>query len=242
MPKLLRLTAALIMLILCATAAAAAEDILDITLTRGERWTIPAERTGKCVISDETVVTLEDGQLIGLRPGRAEVRITGEQDTLLRILVLYTEAVQSAEEDTQPQESVPAHPASDYRYYTVSDGDEADDSTAGDQDIVHEDEPIIEADTSESSEIMDQPSADATAEDIEPETETNEATELEQPDEAQTSADTAYTETDITIQSYDRAAVPDAINTVIDFTIDEWRTAANKTFSRAGSKNKYSFW
>ena len=36
--------------------------------------------------------------------------------------------------------------------------------------------------------------------------------------------------------------MPDAINTVIDFALDEWRVADNKTFSRAGSKNKYSFW
>ena len=231
MPRHLRLTAALILLALCFTAAAFAEDILDVTLSRGEHWTIPAERAGKCVISDETVVASSDGQLVGLKPGRAEVRLSGSQDTLLKVLVLYTEAAQPADEDALTADGTAAK-ATDYRYYTVSDGDEEDEDAPGAEDP----SPEGDADVPDATDAEEQP----TAEDAPIGNAAEESPDTAAAGEPQPEA--AYTETDVTIQSYDRAAVPEAINTVIDFALEEWRTAENKTFSRAGSKNKYSFW
>ncbi len=239
MTKLLRLAAALILLTLCFTVTATAEDILSITLARGERWTIPAGRTGTSDISDKSVVALEDGQLVGLKPGRAEVRISGEQDTLIQVLVLYTAAAQPAEDDDQ--DSTPAHPTSDYRYYAVSDSDDTEDDApdAPVADPEDETEPSADASVSDATKSETLPAPETPSTDSSP---AAEDAEEKSPKEPEAPVDSAYTNTDISIQSYDQSAVPAAINTVIDFALDEWRTAANKTFSRAGSKNKYSFW
>ena len=208
----------LFLILLCFSSAAAAEDLLDVTLAHGERWTVPADRAGECTISDPEVVSYENGQLTGLRPGRAEVRMDGYVPTVFRVLVLFAE--------TDEAEAVPApEQHTDVRLYAVSDGDEAEDEV---------EPPLDEADY----EAL-QPDAEA-----EP-TQEPEAAETENgPLEAASEADapTAQVSGDPSQQSYDRSAVPEAINTVIDFALNEWREADNKTFSRAGSKNKYSFW
>ena len=222
-----RLTAA-VLLILCLAPAALAEDAFDVTLARGERWTIPEDRLGGCAISDETVVSLDAGQLVGLRPGRAEVRLSGEQPTLLRVLVLYAEAEPAVETDG---ESAPPAAQTDYRYYAVSDTDDEDEPAEQAQDI----EPAS-TDSAEPADVPEDEEAEAADE---PQTEPE---ALPEEPAADAGADAAAASDDLTVQAYDRSAVPDAINTVIDFALNEWREAGNKTFSRAGSKNKYSFW
>ena len=231
MNKFLRYAAAfLLIMLLCSSAVA--EDMIDVTLAIGEHWIIPEDRLGECTISNDTVLKLEEGQLIGLAPGRAEVRISGERDTLLRVLVLFAEAA----EETEADESASAvQPASDYRYYTVLDESDTEDeppSGPDDEDDVTGDIPAKEPPASETA-AAPEPAPSPDAEPLNP---TEAAPEPQQQESA------ADISTDITIQSYDRSAVPNAINTVIDFAVDEWRAAANKTFSRAGSKNKYSFW
>ena len=80
MAQILRRIAALAALaaLICLIAVPApAEDVIDVTLAAGERWTVPADRLGSCVISDESVLRLEDGALVAVRPGRAEARMSG---------------------------------------------------------------------------------------------------------------------------------------------------------------------
>ena len=216
-----RIFAAILILALSIASGSLAEDTIELNLARGERWTIPENRLGTCRIADGTVVALEGGELVGLKPGRTEVRLSGETDTLLRVLVLFTEAAPDPDAD-------PAEPAqvTDYRYYAVSDTEEDDDTPAETPaPELPAEEPGTGADESSETE---QPAAAEPAAEKEPEPDTTPAG----------SEDSA----DVTVQAYDRSAVPDAINTVIDFALDEWRAADNKTFSRAGSKNKYSFW
>ena len=237
MQKILIRTAALLLLVcVCAVTAAAAEDVINVTLARGERWTVPADRLGKCAISDPAVLALEDGQFVGLRPGRAEAVMTGAKPTTFRVLVLFQEA--EAVEDADPA-GTPAADTTDVHYYAVSDSDEIEtpviDET-GDAD----DEPETDPAAGEAGEadLPDPEEVPVTAEDPEQEEEAEPTPESEEP-EAPASAEA---DADPSQQAYDRAAVPDAINTVIDFAIEEWRAAGNKAFSRAGSKNKYSFW
>ena len=207
-----RLTAA-VLLILCLASAALAEDAFDVTLARGERWTIPEDRLGGCAISDETVVSLDAGQLVGLRPGRAEVRLSGEQPTLLRVLVLYAEAEPAVETDG---ESAPPAAQTDYRYYAVSDTDDEDEPAEQAQDI----EPAS-TDSAEPADVPEDEEAEA-ADELQTEPEA-----LPEEPAADAGADAAAASDDLTVQAYDRSAVPDAINTVIDFALNEWRERAN---------------
>lgn len=230
MLRLKRFLAICLLLLLCFSAAAA-EDCVDVTLNRGEHWTVPADRLGACELSDSAVLAFEDGELIGLRPGRAEARFTGERTTVFRVLVLY-QAAETAAEEPVPE----THP--DYRFFAVSDDVEETDDPAGageDTDLTDGEPAAGEDEAPEAApETTDQ--ATDQAADQAPETAPGpEAPAAEDPLEA---ADPA----DLTVQAYDRTQVPEPINTVIDFAINEWREAANKTFSRKGSKNKYSYW
>ncbi len=239
MLKTPRRIAALVLIMICIFSLTSAEDTIDITIAHNERWTVPSDRLGDCSISDESVLALEDGQLVGLKPGRAEARFSGKQPTTYRVLVLFAEAAQA--EDASPAEQ---H-TSDFRLYTFSDGDEEDDSSAAPitepSEDTDEDETASDLPDPEDETLVDE---DASAD--QPESETEEPS-ADASDDAETVRgqllDTeADFSDDITVQSYDRSEVPEAINTVIDFAISEWRTAENKTFSRLGSKNKYSFW
>ena len=108
MAQILRRIAALAALaaLVCLIAVPApAEDVIDVTLAAGERWTVPADRLGSCVISDESVLRLEDGALDRLdeqvvysfweKPdeGHTVIRLAsswattaGETDQLIRVL------------------------------------------------------------------------------------------------------------------------------------------------------------
>ena len=99
-----RIFAAILILALSIASVSFAEDTIELNLARGERWTIPEDRLGTCRIADDKVVALEGGELVGLKPGRTEVRLSGEADTLLRVLVLFTEAAPDPDAD-------PAEPA-----------------------------------------------------------------------------------------------------------------------------------
>ena len=236
MRNFLRLAAAfLLIMLLCSSAFS--EDVIDLTLAIGEHWTIPEDRLGECTITNESVLKLEDGQLIGVKPGRAEVRIHGKCDTLLRVLDLYTEAADATVSDPDTS-SAAVHPASDYRYYTVLDEDDTQDDLPPESD---EDDEVPDGASTETAPSTEIPAV-AESEPVNNETAESTASAATAPEpQAQEPAE-SEAETDITVQAYDRSAVPEAINTVIDFALDEWRTAANQTFSRAGSKNKYSFW
>ena len=226
MPRYRRGIAALLLIILCFSAAACAEDTIEVSLARGERWPIPEERFGSCEIVDTTVVALEGSELVGLKPGRTEVRISGRQDTLLRVLVLFTEA--APDPDAEAAEPT-VHP--DYRYFTVSDTDEDEDASG--ESPAPAPTPTPQTTARNNSLKTEKPEAAPVT--TQPESDVKESESAETPAPQAASSD-------ITVQSYDRSAVPDAINTVIDFALDEWRAADNKTFSRAGSKNKYSYW
>ena len=228
-----RRIAALILILICICCFAQAEDIVDITIARGEHWSIPEDRLGAFEISDDSILAVEDGRLIGLKPGRAEIRLDGPHPTTYRVLVLFAQAAET--EDETPDEA----PAADYRLYTVSDSDEDEDEKQEteapdpDEDAVT-DEPEAEA-PAESDDKEDVPGA------AEPEDEP-ETAGPDEADEEQTESNESEESADVTIQSYDRTKVPEAINTVIDFALNEWKAADNKTFSRLGSKNKYSYW
>ena len=218
-----------LLLILCLACTAYAEDTLDITLNQGERWIVPADRLGACTLSDSGAVAVEDGALVGLKPGRAEVRMSGARPTLFRVLVLYAVA--------EPEAALPTpvpHSVDDVRFYAVADA--ADDT----------DEDALPAGETENGDKSESDAAVTTATPVPaspalPSPEPTAAVEeTPQPEPAPEAAPDAPE--DVSVQSYDRTAVPDQINTVIDFALGEWREAANKAFSRAGSKNKYSFW
>ena len=237
--SLWRKTAAFALLALLLAAPAAAEETIDLTLPQGERWTIPAGRLGDAAISDEAVVALEDGQLVGLKPGRAEVRLTGGEETLIRVLVLFADPERSAAPSPAPQA------ATDYRYYAVSDFDDDDDTDEPAEDAMEDDLPDAPAgqpaDADEDVPAEAPEGVDEEPSEDEPENAAEDETAATAPEtEAEREAESEPT--DIRTQDYDRTAVPEAINTVIDFALNEWRVADNKTFSRAGSKNKYSYW
>ena len=218
-----------LLLILCLACTAYAEDTLDITLNQGERWIVPADRLGACTLSDSGAVAVEDGALVGLKPGRAEVRMSGARPTLFRVLVLYAVA--------EPEAALPTpvpHSVDDVRFYAVADAaDDTDEDAlpAGETengDKSESDAAVMTATPVPASPALPSPLPTAAVE------------ETPQPEPAPEAAPDAPE--DVSVQSYDRTAVPDQINTVIDFALGEWREAANKAFSRAGSKNKYSFW
>ena len=218
-----------LLLILCLACTAYAEDTLDITLNQGERWIVPADRLGACTLSDSGAVAVEDGALVGLKPGRAEVRMSGARPTLFRVLVLYAVA--------EPEAALPTpvpHSVDDVRFYAVADAaDDTDEDAlpAGETengDKSESDAAVMTATPVPASPALPSPEPTAAVE------------ETPQPEPAPEAAPDAPE--DVSVQSYDRTAVPDQINTVIDFALGEWREAANKAFSRAGSKNKYSFW
>ena len=202
---------------------------MDITLNQGERWIVPADRLGACTLSDSGAVAVEDGALVGLKPGRAEVRMSGARPTLFRVLVLYAVA--------EPEAALPTpvpHSVDDVRFYAVADAaDDTDEDAlpAGETengDKSESDAAVMTATPVPASPALPSPEPTAAVE------------ETPQPEPAPEAAPDAPE--DVSVQSYDRTAVPDQINTVIDFALGEWREAANKAFSRAGSKNKYSFW
>ena len=60
--------AALILLLTCICCFAQAEDIVDITIARGERWSIPEDRLGAFEISDDSILAVEDGRLADIAP------------------------------------------------------------------------------------------------------------------------------------------------------------------------------
>ena len=227
--KCLRRTAAwLLIWALLAAAPVLAEDTMELTLMRGEHWIVPAERLAECSISDESVVGFENGELIGLRPGRAEVRFSGSLPTVYRVLVLFTQT-------SQTQEAAPAAAGAgaDYRYYAVADTDDEGEETA---DEGPEEEP------EEDGTAEDVPADSEVPAEDEPQTAGSGEPEAPAEEEAAAVEEPAAEAQDITIQQYDRSAVPDEIDTVIDFALNEWKVADNKTFSRKGSQNKYSYW
>ena len=228
-----RAAAWLLVWALLAAVPALAEDTMDLTLMRGEHWTVPAERQGDCGISDESVVTFENGELIGLRPGRAEVRFAGSLPTVYRVLVLYAQA-----EQTQDAAPAAAGTGADYRYYAVSDTDDEGEETAdeGPEDEPEEDGMTEDVPADSESPAEDEPQTEGSPE---PDSPLEPVSPAEQEEAA---ADEGSEAQDITIQQYDRSAVPDEIDTVIDFALNEWKVADNKTFSRKGSQNKYSYW
>ena len=238
MAQILRRIAALAALaaLICLIAVPApAEDVIDVTLAAGERWTVPADRLGSCVISDESVLRLEDGALVAVRPGRAEARMSGSCPTLFRVLVLFSSAAEPAAE--------PAETVSAVHYFAASDGsddyEEALTGTAPSGPEAQEEEPAPEDEDADSEEEEEAPEEEPETPELPPESTSGDEPAGDAP-EAPEAAEAG--DSDPALQAYPRGEVPEQINTVIDFALNEWREAGNKAFSRAGSKNKYSYW
>jgi len=256
MPKRILLFFALVLSLAFISLAQAAPAAFDLTLCQGEKADIPAGRLGPWTSTDESVALVRDGAIYGIAPGRAVISLTGSVPTEYRVLVLFGAA--QGEEGTDDSEE----PARSVRFYAVMDEFDLDDEDVGDNE-----KPEPEAQTQLEAQAAAAPASrddldEEEEEDLSeaPETENTESGQedlqalppadeprTDTPDDAAVSKEpeTAPAEQeprDVRLQAYDRAGVPDAIDTAIDYALNEWKEADNKTFSRAGSRNKYSYW
>ena len=214
--------------------ACAEESQVDVTVRQGEAWLIPTGRRGDYTIADPAVAEVREAYIIGLKPGRTEITVSGAQATRFRVLVLFNADYDPA---ADPLAALSASPVSEDAVHpaVVSAFDALETPATADEGEDDDDEPAT-----------GEPAAPAPTQTPSPApTQAPAVTDgpAEQPAPAESDAPRQEAQdTSPAVQYYDRSEVPAIINQVIDFGISEWRDAANKTWSRAGSKNKYSFW